>query len=49
MNYSPLLDALVTVGELVVLALLVVNYVFDAAMWRRSAEMFRRGGMWGGA
>jgi hypothetical protein len=48
MNYSPLLDAVVTVGELALLAVLIVNYVFDAAIWRRSAELFRRGGMWGG-
>jgi hypothetical protein len=48
MNYSPLFDIVITGGEIILLAALAVNYIFDAIFWRRCAEMFRRGGMWGG-
>jgi hypothetical protein len=48
MNYSPVLDILITGSEIVLLAAVALNYVLDAIFWRRCAEMFRRGGMWGG-
>ncbi|MDE2104119.1 MAG: hypothetical protein KGL39_43175 [Patescibacteria group bacterium] len=48
MNYSPLFDQVVTGIELIVLGAVVVTYVFDAIFWRRCADMFRRGGKWGG-
>jgi len=48
MNYSPLLDALVTAGELIVVAVVAVNYIYGEIFSHRSAEMFRHGRMWGG-
>lgn len=49
MNYSPLFDAAVTACELIVLAAVAVNYIVDEIFWRRSAAMFRRCRMGGGA
>lgn len=48
MNYTPTMDFAATVLLLVVLVPLAFNLIMSYIFGRKSRNLYRRGGMWGG-